>query len=96
MEQTELKGMIRLEQIGVKASGEKRGRSERSENITKREREEMCQKRKEKCSEKIRSDSEKIIVEQSEASSVVQNDVERGEYPIRKGRITTVAKYTEK
>ena len=30
--------MIRLEQSGVKASGEKRGRSERNENITERER----------------------------------------------------------
>ena len=32
-EHTELRGIIRLEQSGVKASGEKRGRSERSENI---------------------------------------------------------------
>ena len=29
--------MIRLEQSGVKASGEKRGRSEQSENIMERE-----------------------------------------------------------
>ena len=36
-DQTELRGMIRLEQIGVKASGEKCGGSERSENITERE-----------------------------------------------------------
>ena len=33
----ELKGMIRLEQSGVKASGEKRGRLEQSENITERD-----------------------------------------------------------
>ena len=32
-EQTELRGMLRLEQSRVKASGEKHGRSERSENI---------------------------------------------------------------
>ena len=36
-EQTELRGMIRLEQSGVKASGEKRGRLEKSKNITERE-----------------------------------------------------------
>ena len=33
-EQTELMGIIRLEQSGVKASGEKSGRSERSKKIT--------------------------------------------------------------
>ena len=33
-EHTELRGMIRLDQSGVKESGEKRGRSERSKNIT--------------------------------------------------------------
>ena len=37
MEQTELRGMTRLEQSGVKESVEKCGRSERSENITERE-----------------------------------------------------------
>ena len=36
-EQTDLRGMIKLEQRGVKASGEKRGRSEQSKNITERE-----------------------------------------------------------
>ena len=36
-EQTELRGMIRLEQNGVKASGEKRGRSEQRKNIIERE-----------------------------------------------------------
>ena len=36
-DQTELRGIIRLDQSGVKASGEKRGRSEQSENITERE-----------------------------------------------------------
>ena len=36
-DQAELRGMIRLDQSGVKASGEKRGRSEQSENITERE-----------------------------------------------------------
>ena len=60
MEQTELRGMIRLEQSGVKESGEKRGRLERSENIT--EREKSCAKR-EKCSENIRVESEKSSVE---------------------------------
>ena len=38
LEQTDLRGMVIFEQSGVKASGEKRGRSERSENITERER----------------------------------------------------------
>ena len=36
LEQTELRRMIRLEQSRVKASDEKRGRSEWSENITER------------------------------------------------------------
>ena len=35
-EQTDMRGMIRLEQIQVKASGEKRVRSEQSKNITDR------------------------------------------------------------
>ena len=37
LEQKELRGMIRLEQRGVKASGEKSGRSEKNENITDKE-----------------------------------------------------------
>ena len=37
-EQIYIRGMIRLEQNGVKASGEKRGRSERIKNITERKR----------------------------------------------------------
>ena len=37
LEQIELRRMIRLEQIVVKASREKRGRSERRKNITERE-----------------------------------------------------------
>ena len=36
-EQTELRGMIRLEQSGVNTSGEKRGRLEQSKNITERD-----------------------------------------------------------
>ena len=36
-EQTELRRIIRLEQSEVKTSGEKRGRLERSENTTQRE-----------------------------------------------------------
>ena len=36
-DQIELRVMIRLDQSGLKASGEKRGRSERSDNITERE-----------------------------------------------------------
>ena len=45
-EQTELRGMVRLEQSGVKASGEKCGRAEWSKNIT--EREKRCTKRENK------------------------------------------------
>ena len=41
-------------------------------------------------------ESEKGSVEQSGASSVVHNNVEQGEDPIREGRQTTVAKYTER
>ena len=59
------------------------------------EREEPCQKRK-KFSEKIRAESEKISVEQSGASSVVQKDAEQGEDPIGEGRQTTAEKYTER
>ena len=64
--------MIRLENSRVKASGEKRVRSERSENITDREKS-RAKKRKENLSENIRVDSEKSSVEQIGASSVVQN-----------------------
>ena len=46
LKHTELRGMIRLEQIRVKTSGEKRGRSERSTNI--KEREKIRAKRKNK------------------------------------------------
>ena len=60
------------------------------------ERGDPFQKRKEKCSDKIRQDSEKISVEQSGASSVLQNNTERGVDPIREGRQTTTAKYTER
>ena len=45
-EHTEMRGVIRLEQSAVKASGEKRGRLERSENIL--ERENSCAKRENK------------------------------------------------
>ena len=37
LQQIDLRGIIILEQIGVKASGEKRDRSEQSDNITERE-----------------------------------------------------------
>ena len=70
-----------MEQIRVKASGEKRGRSKRSEKITERERRDMEEK-KLKRSDKIRAESDKSSVEKSGASSVIQNDVEQGEYPI--------------
>ena len=46
-EQTDLRGMIRLEQSGLKASGEKRDRLEQSYNITDRE------KRRDKIKNKI-------------------------------------------
>ena len=93
--QIDLRGMIRLENSRVKASGEKRVRSERSENITDREKS-RAKKRKEKRSENIRVDSEKSSVEQIGASSVVQNYTQRGEYTIREGRKTKAAKYTGK
>ena len=60
----------------------KRGRSERSENITEREKI-RAKNRRETCSEKIVSESEKSSAEQSGTSSVVQNDAEKGEDPIR-------------
>ena len=75
MEQTDLRGMIRLEQSGVKASGGKTWQIG-AEQENHGEREEPCQKRKEKCSEKIRAESEKISVDQSRESSVVHTDVE--------------------
>ena len=72
-EHTELRGMIRLEQSGVNASGEKKWQI-RAEREHHGDREEPCQKRKETCSEKIRAKIEKISVEQRIASIVVQND----------------------
>ena len=60
------------------------------------EREEPCQKIKEKRSDNIRAESEKISVDQSGESSVVQNDAEQGEYPTREGRQTMADKYTER
>ena len=77
----------------MKASGEKRGISEQSENIT--EREKRRAKIEKKCSEKIRAESEKNSVDQSKSSSVVQNDAERGEYPTVEGRQTIAVKSTE-
>ena len=46
MEYTELGGMIRLQQSSVKASEERRGRSERCKNITKREKSRSKRKNK--------------------------------------------------
>ena len=94
-EQTELRGMIILEQSQVKASGGKT-RQIGAEQEHHREREDLQQKRKERCSENIRSESGKISVEQRGEISVVQNDVEGGEDPIREGRQTAAAKYTER
>ena len=51
-------------------------------------------KEKKNRSEKIRAESKKISADQSGARSVVQNDAERGEDPIREGRQTAAAKYT--
>ena len=73
----------------------KRGRSEQSENITEREKSRSKIEKKNR-SEKIRLEIEKSSVEQSGASSLVQNDTEQGEQPIREGRQTTAAKYTER
>ena len=94
LEKIELRGMIILEQSGLKVSGEKTRQigAERGHNG---EREYPCQKRKEKWSEEIRAESEKISVEQSGARSVVQNNSEQGEDPIGEGRQTTASKYTE-
>ena len=72
-EQTEMREMIRLEQNGVKASGEKTWQIG-AEQEHHGEREEPCQNRKEKRSEKIRAESEKSIVEQIRESSVVQKN----------------------
>ena len=77
LEQTELRGMIRLEQSGVKASGEKT-RMIGAEREHHGEREEPCQDRKEKCSENIRSKIKKSSVDQSGTSSVVQKNAEWG------------------
>ena len=93
-DQTELRGMIRLEQSRVKASSEKRGRPEQSENITERDRSRA--KREKKCSDKIREESEKNSVEQTISNSVVQKNAEQGEDPTVEGRKTTVANYTER
>ena len=79
-DQTELRGMIRLEQSRVKASGEKTWQIG-AEREYHGEREEPFQKRKEEFSENIRAESEKISVEQSRASSVVNHDAYRGEDP---------------
>ena len=92
-DQTELRGMIILKQSGVKASDKKTWQIG-AECEHHGEREEPFQKRKEKCSEKIRAESEKSSVDQSRASSVVQNDKEQGENPIGEGRQTTLEKYT--
>ena len=94
-EQTELRGMIRLEQSQVKASGDNMWQI-RAEQEHRGGREEPCKNRKEKCSEKIRAEGEYSSVDQSRASSVVQNDTERGENPTGEGRQTTAAKYTER
>ena len=74
-EQIELRGMIRLEQIGVKASEEKM-RQIGAERGHHGERENPCQNIKEECSENISEESEKSSVEQSGASSVVHNNAE--------------------
>ena len=76
-EHKELRGIIRLEQSGVKASGEKMRRI-KTEQEHHREREEPRQNRKENRSEKIRAESEKSSAEQSGARSVVHNDAEQG------------------
>ena len=73
---------------------EKKTRQIRAEREHYGEREEPFQKRKEKRSEKIREDSEKRIANQRGAISVVHNNEERGEDPIREVRQTTAAKYT--
>ena len=95
LDQTDLREMIRLEKSGEKASGKKTWHIG-SEQEHHREIEYPCQKRKEKYNENIREESDKIIVEQSRAISVVHNDVERGEYPTGEGRQKTVAKYMER
>ena len=78
LEQIELRGMIELEQSRVRESREKM-RQIRAEREHHGERKEPFQKIKENCSEEIRGESEKSSVDQSGASSVVQNDAERGE-----------------
>ena len=65
--------MIISEQSGVKENREKmRQIGEDQEHYG--EREEPCQNRKGKFGENIRAEIKKISVEQSRASSVVQND----------------------
>ena len=92
-EQIELKGMIRLEQSGVKASGGKT-RQIRAEQEHHGEIEEPCKNRKEKYGEKIIAESDKNSVEQSRARSAVQNNAEQGDDPIGEGRQKMVVKYT--
>ena len=65
---------MRLKQIRVKASEEKRGRSERSKKIT--EREKSCAKIEKKIVVRKSDQIVKSSVEQSGAISVVQNDAE--------------------
>ena len=57
-----MRGMIILEQSGVKASGEKM-RQIGVEREHHGDIKETCKKRKDKCSENIRAESEKISVE---------------------------------
>ena len=94
-EHTELRGVIRLDQSGVKASGEKK-RQKREEREHHGMREVMCQNRKEQRSDRIIAESEKSSADQSGASSAVQNNTERGEVPIRERRKTTAGKYMER
>ena len=63
LEQKELRGVIRLEQIIVKASGEKTLHIE-AEQEHHGQREETWQKRRRKRSEKIRAESDKSSAEQ--------------------------------
>ena len=67
----------------MKASGGKT-RQIRAELEHNGEREDPCQKIKDNCADNIKAESEKISVEQSVASSVVQKDVERGEILLEK------------
>ena len=80
-EQAELRRMIRLEQSGVKASGEgtRQIRADQEHHV---EREELFQNRREKFSKNIRVESERSSVDHIGESSVVQNDAEQVEDPI--------------